>query len=307
MIIWVASYPRSGNTFFRTVLHEAFGFDTWSAYPEGAEGAGAVADVTGHREFTPDFRLEDAAMADDPYFVKTHDPPNDGRKAVYLIRDGRSAISSYYHYSRNIRGDGLRMVDAIVGRIMFGSWAAHAMSWNPRQRPDTLLIKFEELLADPQSHYPRIQKFLGRKAKPGVTLPGFEQLQARNAKFFRSGSNDGWRKDFSEDDQDLFWSLHGQIMAEYGYCEPWAERHRAVRGAWRLAGDAERAELNAIRLQNELTRLTATDASVVASLPRLLDQAVAAVQNLEMRSAEHSAAVQKLVLRLSELVGRAAA
>ncbi len=307
MIIWVASYPRSGNTFFRTVLHQAFGFDTWSAYPEGADGAGSIADVTGHREFTPDFRLEDAAMADELYFVKTHDPPRDNRKAIYLIRDGRATIASYYHYACNIRGDALEMADAIIGRIMFGPWAAHVMSWNPRQRPDTLLIKFEELVADPASFYPRIQEFVGREPRPDVTLPGFEQLQARNSTFFRSGSNEAWRKDFSEDDHNLFWSLHGQIMAEYGYCEPGAELFRTTRGAWRLAGDAERAQLEATRLQNELAQLTASDASVVASLPRLLDQAVAAVQNVEMRSTEHSAAVQKLVLRLTELVDRAAA
>ena len=265
MIIWVASYPRSGNTFFRTVLHQAFGFNTWTIYREG-KGRAIAGDMTGACEFSSDFRLEDAAMEDEPYFVKTHAPPKDGRKAIYLIRDGRAAISSFCHYRRSFFGDKRKLTDAIIGRLPFGPWAAHVMSWNPRQRPDTLLIKFEELVADPKSQFSRIQDFIGREAKSDRNIPSFEELQARNSKFFRSGSNEAWRKDFSEDDHNLFWSLHGQIMAEYGYCEPGAELIRAGRGAWRLAGDVERAQIEASRLQEELRRLTESQAAVPASV-----------------------------------------
>ena len=33
MIIWVASYPRSGNTLFRLLLNRLWGLPTYSVYP----------------------------------------------------------------------------------------------------------------------------------------------------------------------------------------------------------------------------------------------------------------------------------
>lgn len=270
MIVWIASYPRSGNTFFRTVLHSAFGLKTWSIYPEGRTGGGIAGDVTGHHAFGPDFRLQDAAKADGIYCVKTHGKPTDDSKAIYLIRDGRGSIASFYHFIRNFNNKQPTMQDVITGNVMFGSWAAHVMSWRPRLRENTLLVKFEELVADPQSQYSRIQKFLDIPVKVGAIVPGFEQLQARDANFFRSGKNNAWEKDFSEDDHNLFWALHGEIMAEYGYCQPAAVLHRASRGAWRLAGDAA-------RLRNELNELTESQAGI----PRhqFPEEAVATARN----------------------------
>jgi hypothetical protein len=32
MIVWLASYPRSGNTFVRTLLHSAFGLESYSLH-----------------------------------------------------------------------------------------------------------------------------------------------------------------------------------------------------------------------------------------------------------------------------------
>ncbi len=34
MIVWLASYPRSGNTFLRLVLHRLFGVPTYSVYED---------------------------------------------------------------------------------------------------------------------------------------------------------------------------------------------------------------------------------------------------------------------------------
>ena len=34
MIVWLASYPRSGNTFLRVVLHNVYGVSTYSVYED---------------------------------------------------------------------------------------------------------------------------------------------------------------------------------------------------------------------------------------------------------------------------------
>ena len=34
VIVWLASYPRSGNTFLRIVLHRLYGVPTYSVYDD---------------------------------------------------------------------------------------------------------------------------------------------------------------------------------------------------------------------------------------------------------------------------------
>ena len=46
MIIWIASYPRSGNTLVRTILHRSFGVESHSLYDQIENEA--MVPVTGH-------------------------------------------------------------------------------------------------------------------------------------------------------------------------------------------------------------------------------------------------------------------
>lgn len=51
MIVWLASYPRSGNTFLRVLFRHVFGIETYSVYNDlldiGSDGD--ISAVTGHR------------------------------------------------------------------------------------------------------------------------------------------------------------------------------------------------------------------------------------------------------------------
>ena len=47
-IIWLASYPRSGNTLLRTVLWHCFGLRSASLYPEDLGGNAALKSYIGH-------------------------------------------------------------------------------------------------------------------------------------------------------------------------------------------------------------------------------------------------------------------
>ena len=82
-MIWLASFPRSGNTFFRIILYEVYGIES-SAF---------------HRD--PNRKLN---LHYDRYpVVKTHLLPNQlipddsNIPAVYLVRDGRDALVSMAH------------------------------------------------------------------------------------------------------------------------------------------------------------------------------------------------------------------
>src|ERR1700736_4487757 len=97
MIVWIASYPRSGNTFFRTLLHSLYGQNTYSVFNDVFEnGEIGGMGVTAHqRKPAP---LEELARHEQIYFVKTHAQPSDASPAIYLLRDGRDSYVSQAHY-----------------------------------------------------------------------------------------------------------------------------------------------------------------------------------------------------------------
>lgn len=222
MIVWLASYPRSGNTFLRVVLGSVFGIDTFTLYDERPEVDPAQPDATPLPVAGPEpavgipFDAVRYGARQQLHVVKTHGPPTDGRPAIYVVRDGREATASYFHYHRDVLQRPVSMGDAIRGRVGFGSWGRHVAQWNPQRRPNTLLLRFEELTSNPIAQVERIGAFLG-VAPVGRRVPTFEELHKTAPNFFRSGRTDSWKRLLSEDDHSLFWDLHGAPMRSFGY------------------------------------------------------------------------------------------
>ena len=147
--MWLACYPRSGSSFLRLILNQAFGLRSTSLY-EGESArwdiAPGVADLVGHYERR---RRADAAGKTGLEIVKTNEPPPDNEPAIYLVRDGRSAIVSYFHYLNDIQGLPATLEELIRGEIFPGFWADHCKAWSPVRRPRTLLLRYEELTRSP--------------------------------------------------------------------------------------------------------------------------------------------------------------
>jgi len=130
-LVWLASYPKSGNTWVRLFL-------TAYSHPEQEEVDINAADVSlhaGNRElfdrvigleasdltpaeierFRPDVYRQLAAEAEDPLFIKVHDrwrrtptggslfPPEITAATIYIVRDPRAVAPSYAnHYGISI-------------------------------------------------------------------------------------------------------------------------------------------------------------------------------------------------------------
>src|SRR6266542_744438 len=130
MIIWLASYPRSGNTMFRVVVNRLFALRSYSVYNDRIfEDRPDVADVVGHQHF--DESVETLALSSEPCLVKTHDlPGTDAHPAIYLVRDGRDALVSYAHfvldYERSSQPEDTDfqtvLRNLVVSRDVFGGW-----------------------------------------------------------------------------------------------------------------------------------------------------------------------------------------
>ena len=201
-MIWLASYPRSGNTLLRTILNDCFDVVTGSKYPE--------ADT-----YAPHRQLIGLERGLPSRLMKTHDHPTDDAPAIVSVRDGRASVVSYWHFL----GDYSEPVDlrnVISGSVGFGSWSDHVRAWNPETRPDTLRLRFEEFSVDPEVAIEALATFLNLRPLRRFDKT-FDDLQMVDAKFFRSGDNAANIRELSGDNLALFTEVHGPTMRHLGY------------------------------------------------------------------------------------------
>src|SRR5262245_22109003 len=154
MLVWLASYPRSGNTMVRIVLRQAFDLNTLAVYPEknGRRTNMRVRlDFGGHAE-----DLEALRQGPEPHLVKTHDGPTDDAPALCLVRDGRDVLVSYANIlSYDPNHGGGRSVSELLHMLIlstdqFGGWGNNVLAWRARTgSAPTVWIRYEDVLQDP--------------------------------------------------------------------------------------------------------------------------------------------------------------
>jgi hypothetical protein len=284
--VWIASYPRSGNTFLRIILQNLFGLPTYSVYRLQGEGlADPSADALSEAPFLPrDWRqrLTDEREAA-AVLIKTHGPPEPGGSAIYLVRDGYAAIDSYYHYHKRFSFEQPSLTAVIAGACQFGSWSEHFWAWQPQTRPQTLFLRYEQLVSRPNECVPFLAEFLQVEPQTGM-LPTFAELKERWPEFFRRGQDNSFAQEWTPAQVSLFNELHGSVMTCLEYrLEPVSNSASA---AVELAQSAARShqlyleQLSKLgahaaavhRVQEELTQIAAARDQLAEAQARLTAQ-----------------------------------
>lgn len=253
MIIWLASYPRSGNTLLREILHNRFGAATHSIYGDTADIAksNTLRKLTGHAN---DYPLTPASIelkraSDDVFFIKTHELPSVSTtledNVIYIARDGRDAICSYHRYLRNYGNRFYSLDDVILGQVMFGTWGDHVLAWKNVKCSNLLFLKYEDYLSNPALFVRKIEDFVGLPAGDGQ-VPAFDSLRESDPKFFGHGAAGTWVEQFDCEQRDLFIATHGDAMASLGYVEDSEAKPYSTN-----TGTAIRARLEALRVSED--------------------------------------------------------
>jgi hypothetical protein len=142
--LFIIGYPRSGHTWFQALAAGImYGIDTELAPPQLINTV--VPDVHVRTYYT---------RVSTPMFFKSHFLPKpEYKRVIYLLRDGRDAMVSYYHFTKALEHkpnlDFLELVRSVPGRFP-GSWNDHVEQWlkNPYQA-QIQIVRYEELLAKP--------------------------------------------------------------------------------------------------------------------------------------------------------------
>jgi hypothetical protein len=171
--IFVVGYPKSGNTWFQNLVSGVvYGINP--LYAPDTLIQELVPDIH-HKRFYKRYWT--------PMFFKSHLLPQpDYRKVVYLLRDGRDAMVSYFHFLAALNGyepDFAEMVRAGVG--LFCKWHTHVEAWlsNP-YGAEILTIRYEDMKSNCVRELQRFCEF----AAVERDLSWLEQV-AENAAFER--------------------------------------------------------------------------------------------------------------------------
>lgn len=161
---YVASYPRSGNTWLRFMLVQL--------------ATGEPADFVSVDRLSPPVGTQRGApplLPGGGRLVKTHEPWRaDYARGVYLVRDPREVVVSWYSV---LRADPGRLDDLgdfvrafARGRIAgYGSWRDHVEGWVAAARRAPIRVeRFEELRGDPHAFVARAARHLGIGADPSA-------------------------------------------------------------------------------------------------------------------------------------------
>lgn len=182
--VWLASYPRSGNTFLRLILKHCFNLQSCSFYPDDCLGNRMLEHQIGHIEFGAEHQ---SYLLNHPMpLIKTHEPPPDSNPAIYIVRDGRAACASLWDfYDRNYP-----LEACFTRHPLWGSWSEHLVAWEPYQRPHTLLLHYEEMLGDHKNTLKKLSTFLQQPIL-NENIPDRNTLAALDGIIVRAESD--WR------------------------------------------------------------------------------------------------------------------
>lgn len=228
MIVWLASYPRSGNTLLRTVLKQTMGLDSYGdpiswgrklAKPPRTLPTNTSDIIGGARPtMTWDEFYPMATQSPEVFLVKTHQAPIDAQPAIHVVRDGRKAVTSYFHFHKDKHPSVQRtMLQIIAGEDFCSDWTSHYEVWRGHRGPK-MEVRFEELVNASSDLVGRMAQFVGHKEQIHPWQNPFKTLHEIDPTKFREGrvewsSPEAW----GAGEEWAFCALHAPLMEELGY------------------------------------------------------------------------------------------
>ncbi|MFY9560983.1 MAG: sulfotransferase domain-containing protein [Terriglobales bacterium] len=229
--VFLVSFPKSGNTWTRFLIANL-------AYPNERVDFASI-----HRLVPDPFVTwkRDFDRLSRPRIIKSHEcfDPRYPR-VMYIVRDPRDVVISQYHYHRkcNKIEDGYPM-ENFVARFLagqtcpHGSWGENVTTWltSRHNDPRFLLLRYEDMVADPHRELARVATFLNipadaeriSQAVEGSAADRMRKLEKaqsdqssltkdsrKDLSFVRAAKSGGWRSELPED-------LAGQIEAKWGH------------------------------------------------------------------------------------------
>ena len=194
MIIWLASYPKSGNTLLRSILVSYFYSNDGvlkfedlikiNQFPLSEQFMSLGIDIENDREVFKNFINVQKSINQEKgkiKFFKTHSSLckvydynftdlHNTLAAIYIVRDPRNVVTSLAHHNNlsideatETMIDQNRFMEKTTKnlKVFLGSWNFNYSSWkNLNNKKNYFLVKYEDLISKKKTVLLRIFKFL---------------------------------------------------------------------------------------------------------------------------------------------------
>jgi len=221
MLVWIASFPRSGNTLLRIVLHRLYGIRTSVIYDVDGVAERVGADLVGYTDRPAPLAVMRASA--DVHFIKTHRQRDtdveEQDAAICLVRDGRDALVSWARQASE--ADSSRYEAELRARITqqaptgTGGWGRNVLSWLTPAAAHRPLLRFEDLVADPATAVGRVITVVAPHLtpRPDAVVPSLDELRRTDDRFFRRGHTGTHRDELPDELHRLFWAQPDNVAA----------------------------------------------------------------------------------------------
>ena len=237
MIIWLASYPKSGNTWVRSIVsallysHDGeFNMNLLSQipqFPRKSQFTGICKNFNDIEEIKKYWiAAQEKINADKKlYFYKTHNAnikidnyPFTNKKntigTIYIVRDPRNILNSltnHFNFSqeeaknfiltkRALKENTLRN-DGVL--TLVGTWEEHYESWTSFN-DNLLIIKYEDLIKDIEHQILKMSEFISRFTKVEINKNKIKKIiETTSFKNLKKMENVGLFKEYKENKRNF--------------------------------------------------------------------------------------------------------
>ncbi len=218
-ILWIASYPKSGNTWVRSFIHnylankptdintihqqsidevKAFRYQNYLAKGQQTTDL----DLEALCSIRPLVHADIAAAAQGTVFVQSHNFQGQYKNyplhnwtvssgAIYVVRnplDVAVSLSHYFDYTIDQAID--YMADDMAGTPnepenvpqVITSWSLNVSSWSQEPSNNLLVLRYEDLLTNPKKFFRKVASLLGLKKDPKRLMAAIRASSFSNLK-----------------------------------------------------------------------------------------------------------------------------
>jgi hypothetical protein len=230
---YIAAHQRSGSTWLRTILVNLLRPET----PGNPDVFQFLIPIVRLGMIPVITRLSS------PRILMTHSwYREDIPRVVYLVRDGRDSIVSFYHFlidkqKRDQVQDFGDFLDRYLKMAYGYTWHHNVETWlgpgRARLGQHLLFVRFEDIKAQTEQKVKEIASFLNisctseqiQVAVQEASLDKMRQVEQKqmghlsnpNQSFYRKGSTGGWQEYFTPALEQQFYRVAGQAMKLAGY------------------------------------------------------------------------------------------
>ena len=231
MIIWIASYPKSGNTYLRSFISSyffskkgKFDFNLLLNVLQFPSIKFTKKNLNSKLEASQNwiYNQKQFFSGENIHFIKTHNTldqyegnnftsKNLSLGAIYIVRDPRNLITSMtHHYSLNYDEAYKILIDQNASLLekslendfsnftFLGSWSNHYKSWKNSKDFETLFLKYEDLENNKYETFKKIVQFINNLKKKKISINEKKLLNSIKSTNFSNLRNKEENEGFEE-------------------------------------------------------------------------------------------------------------